>query len=153
MFKNLFLFTIYIKNKILKFVIMKKVSFDFDSTLSREDVQDFASELINLGFDVWVVTSRCSTESALAKGWWWVKKQNKDLYDVCDNLGISKEKIVFTEHVNKIDFLKDKDFLFHLDDDELELEFIEESGDSCQGVWVELKDWKEKCEKICMKIV
>jgi hypothetical protein len=36
--------------------------------------------------------------------------------------------------IDKIEFLKDKDFLFHLDDDELE--FIEESVDSCKGVWV-----------------
>jgi hypothetical protein len=43
---------------------MKKVSFDFDSTLSRDDVQEFTSELINLGFDVWVVTSRFSNEIA-----------------------------------------------------------------------------------------
>jgi hypothetical protein len=50
--------------------------------------------------------------------------------------------------VDKIEFLKDKGFLFHLDDDELEIEFIEESGDSCKGIWVELKDWKEKCKMI-----
>lgn len=132
---------------------MKKVSFDFDSTLSREDVQDFASELINLGFDVWIVTSRFSNEIAKERNWPWIIKNNQELYDVCDKLNIPRQNIVFTSMVDKIDFLKDKDFLFHLDDDELELEFIEESGDSCQGVWVELKDWKEKCENICMKIV
>jgi hypothetical protein len=132
---------------------MKKVSFDFDSTLSREDVQEFASELINLGFDVWIVTSRFSNEIGEKNNWPWIIKNNQELYDVCDKLNILRENIVFTCMVDKIDFLKDKDFLFHLDDDELELEFIEESGDSCQGVWVELKDWKEKCKEICKKIV
>jgi hypothetical protein len=127
---------------------MKKVSFDFDSTLSRDDVQEFASDLIDLGFDVWVVTSRFNDKTADEKNWWWVKKNNKELYDICEKLNIPKENIVFTEMVDKIEFLKDKGFLFHLDDDELEIEFIEESGDSCKGIWVELKDWKEKCKMI-----
>jgi hypothetical protein len=56
---------------------MKKVSFDFDSTLSRDDVQEFASDLIDLGFDVWVVTSRFNDKTADEKNWWWVKKNNK----------------------------------------------------------------------------
>jgi hypothetical protein len=127
---------------------MKKVSFDFDSTLSRDDVQEFASELIDLGFDVWVVTSRFDDKIANEKNWWWIEKNNKELYDVCEKLNIPKENIVFTEMVDKINFLKDKGFLFHLDDDELEIELIKESGDSCKGIWVELKDWKEKCKMI-----
>jgi hypothetical protein len=131
---------------------MKKVSFDFDSTLSREDVQEFASELIKV-FDVWVVTARFSNEIAEERNWPWIIKNNQELYEICDKLNIPRQNIVFTSMIDKIDFLKDKGFLFHLDDDELELEFIRESGDSCQGIWVELKDWKEKCEKICMKIV
>lgn len=36
----------------------------------------------------------------------------------------------------------------HLDDDEIELELIYESGDSCVGVWVDIDGWKEKCEKL-----
>ena len=47
--------------------------------------------------------------------------------------------------IDKIKFLEGKDFLFHLDDDEVELELIQESDDNCIGVWVELKDWKETC--------
>ena len=33
------------------------VSFDFDSTLSRKDVQEYAKELLERGIDVWVVTT------------------------------------------------------------------------------------------------
>ena len=127
---------------------MKKISFDFDSTLSREDVQEFASELINLGFDVWVVTSRFSDEIGEKNNWHWTKKNNQELYDICNKLNIPRENIIFTNMVDKIEFLKDKGFLFHVDDDELELEFIEESGDSCKGVWVELRYWKEICREI-----
>jgi hypothetical protein len=37
---------------------MKKISFDFDSTLDRKLVQDFAYSLIKRGYEVWILTSR-----------------------------------------------------------------------------------------------
>ena len=124
---------------------MKKVSFDFDSTLSRVDVQEFAKELINDGHDIWIVTSRCATEPALEKGWYWVEKQNQELYDVAELVGITRDKIVFTEHVDKIEYLFGKEFLFHLDDDEFELMAILESKDICKAINVEHFEWKETC--------
>jgi len=125
-----------------------KVSFDFDSTLDREDVQEFAKLLIDRGYEVWITTSRFDTKTALEKGWWWVEKNNQELYRVAEDCGIPKENISFTAMIDKIKFLEGKDFLFHLDDDEIELEMIEESDDKCIGVWVEKKDWKEVCENI-----
>lgn len=122
-----------------------KISFDFDSTLDREDVQEFAKQLVNDGHEIWITTSRFDTESSLKKGWWWIEKNNQQLYDVADECGISRDNISFTAMIDKIKFLEGKDFLFHLDDDEVELELIQESDDNCVGVWVELKDWKETC--------
>jgi len=125
-----------------------KVSFDFDGTLSRKDVQRFAKELVDKGYDVWIVTSRVATEPALAKGWHWVEKQNQELYNVAEQCGIPKEKIVFTEHVDKIVFLKDKEFLFHLDDDEYELMEILRSKDTCKPLNVGHSDWEYYCREI-----
>ena len=128
-----------------------KVSFDFDGTLSRKDVQSFAKELVNSGYDVWIVTSRCSTEEARKKAWWWIEKQNQQLYDVAEECGIPREKIVFTEHIDKIVFLKDKDFVFHLDDDEHELILIMESKDSCTPLNVDHFSWRENCLEVLNK--
>jgi hypothetical protein len=125
-----------------------KVSFDFDGTLSRNDVQKFAKELVNGGHDVWIVTSRFSTEPALAKGWYWIERQNQQLYDVAEECGIPKENIVFTEHVDKIVFLKDKEFLFHLDDDEYELIKILESKDTCKPLNVGHSDFEVFCREL-----
>lgn len=125
-----------------------KISFDFDSTLSRKDIQEFAKELINDGHDVWIVTSRCATEPALEKGWWWVEKQNQELYDVAGEVGIPREKIIFTEHVDKIVYLEGKDFLFHIDDDSHELWEIVKSGDTCKVVNADHTDWKLHCVEI-----
>jgi len=124
---------------------MEKVSFDFDGTLARKDVQDFAKELVNAGHDVWIVTSRVATEPALKKGWYWIERQNQELYDVAESCGIPRDKIVFTEHVDKIKYLEGKNFLFHLDDDEVELILIMESGDSCQPLNVNHSSWRENC--------
>lgn len=125
-----------------------KVSFDFDGTISRKDVQDFAKELIGKGIDVWIVTSRITTESALEKGWYWIEKQNDELYKVAESVGVVKDKIVFTEHIDKIVFLKDKGFEFHLDDDEHELILIFESDEKCIPLNVNHSNWREHCESV-----
>jgi len=124
-----------------------KVSFDFDGTLDRKDVQAYASELVKRGLDVWIVTSRVNTENALAKGWHWVQRQNQELYDVAELCGIKKENIVFTEHTDKIVYLKDKGFAFHLDDDVDELMVIH-GKDSCSPLNVNHFSWRENCEEV-----
>jgi hypothetical protein len=125
-----------------------KVSFDFDGTLSRKSVQEYAKSLVEAGHEVWIVTSRCDTESALAKGWHWIEKQNQELYDVAEGCGILRERIVFTEHVDKIKYLSGKGFAFHLDDDEWELVAIMEDRDKCRPLNVNHFEWRENCNKV-----
>ena len=124
-----------------------KLSFDFDGTLSRTDVQKFAKSLVEAGHDVWIVTSRISTEPALAKGWHWVERQNQELYTVAESVGIPRENIVFTEHVDKIKFLEGKNFLFHLDDNPDELFAIIKSNDPCKTVNVYHWEWESDCNR------
>ncbi len=125
-----------------------KVSFDFDSTLSRKDVQEFAKQLVDEGHEVWIVTSRFDDESAMSKNWHWIKGQNKRLFDVADECGIKHENIKFTCMESKSIFLKDKGFIFHLDDDDIELMDILESKDSCRPIHVDHFEWKETCKSI-----
>lgn len=119
-----------------------KISIDYDSTLDRGDVQEVVTDLVKKGYNVYIVTSRQCTETALKLGHHWVERQNSDLYAVADKCGIKRENIIFTEHVDKIVYLKDKGFLFHLDDDVDELIKISESGDSCKPLNVDHMDWK-----------
>lgn len=125
-----------------------RISFDFDGTLSRKDVQDFAKNLVQNGIEVWIVTSRIATEPALKKGWHWIERQNQELYDVAEKVGIKRENIIFTEFVDKIKFLEGKGFIFHIDDDVDELMAIIESGDSCKTVNVDHFEWLETCKNI-----
>ena len=76
----------------------KKVSFDFDGTLTEKIVQDYAKSLIKKGFEVYVCTFR--TKEYNDKLFKIVDKStpaNADLYLLTDRLGIKRENIIFTE--------------------------------------------------------
>lgn len=118
-----------------------KVSFDFDSTLDRFSVQDYALHLINKGFDVWICTSRLSPENS-AKGW------NDDLFLISDKLGIKRGNIIFTNHEDKSNHLRGGGFIWHLDDDWIELNQINKTT-RVKGVSVfGNTQWRFKCDKI-----
>ena len=130
-----------------------KVSFDFDSTLSRPDVQRFAKELVSEGVEVWIITSRTSVEQCLEenRGEWFINRiseSNEKLFKVADEVGIKREHIIFCNFIDKIDFIKGKYFLFHLDDDSDELIAIMESKDPCKPINVEHPDWESDCRKL-----
>jgi len=120
---------------------MKKVSFDFDSTLSRLDVQKYAKELVNRGFEVWICTSRLQPSKAPNKEW------NDDLFIVADEVGINRENIIFCNYANKSELLKDEEFLFHIDDDNIELSFIRTDTKITPIFLFGNKNWISDCEK------
>jgi hypothetical protein len=126
-----------------------KLSFDFDGTLDRISVQEYAKELIDKGFEVWIVTARLSDAEAPSIKW------NQDLHKIREELGIQKDRVKFMAYQNKSEFFKDKDFLWHLDDDFIELQFINREktcktkGISCFGNNV----WKGKCNRIINKFI
>jgi hypothetical protein len=119
-----------------------KVSFDFDGTLSRKDVQEYAKELILLGMEIYVVTSRyqyLNREDGLSV-------DNSDLWKIVNKLGIKPKNLVFTEMKWKSEFFKDNnEFAFHLDDCYSELIRIQKASKvpaiSVNG------NWKKKCNK------
>lgn len=124
----------------------KKVSFDFDYTLSKKSIQEYAKELIDREYEVWIVTSRYDDNN--------VNKypdksyNNNDLYAIADILTIPKEHIQFMNMGDKSDFFFDKDFIWHLDDDVIEINLInaltKTKGISCYRS----TNWKYKCERL-----
>jgi len=123
-----------------------KVSFDFDGTLDRKVVQDYAKELIIKGCDVWICTARFSPQNAPNPNW------NDDLFQVCDSVGINKNNVIFCEMSDKYKILKDNGFIFHLDDDWEELKLINKhtniKGISVFGTTL----WKNKCNNALQHI-
>ena len=125
-----------------------KLSFDYDSTLSRKDVQEFVKTLILNGHEVWITTSRSPTTEENVKKWPHLDGNNSVVYIDAALVGIPKTRITFTSGINKIEILRNKGFKFHLDDDEVEMISIQEDEDDCIPVWVELPNWKERCLNI-----
>jgi hypothetical protein len=118
-----------------------KVSFDFDGTLSRPDVQEYAKELIESGIEVIVTTSRLDESN---KYLYSINPTNEDLYAITDSLGIKRENIYFTNMDDKVNYLHN-DIAWHLDDDEYELWEIFNSNLNVEGVDVNDDDWRGMC--------
>jgi hypothetical protein len=127
-----------------------QVSFDFDSTLSRNDVQDYARFLINKGFEVWILTSRF--EDCYQYPWYrgTVNEHcHHDLYIVANSLNIPPERIIFTNMADKADtILEREDFnpIWHLDDDYIELNIIHRKT-TTKAISVISSSYKKKCNK------
>ncbi len=115
-----------------------KVSFDFDSTLNKPSVQKYAKYLIAKGVDVWICTSRLSDQEAPNNQW------NEDLYAVAEEIGIPKPNIIFCSMNDKYEYLKG--FVWHLDDDHIELDLINQHT-TTKGISVYGK-YKHKCNKL-----
>ena len=122
----------------------KIVSFDFDNTLSRIDVQNYAKELIDRGINVYIITSRYDE---LHKHKYNQNPSNDDLYLVSAKLGIPKHKIRFTCMDDKASYLGGTHVLWHLDDDHVELNLINKNT-KVKGVSVNSSSYKAKCNKL-----
>jgi hypothetical protein len=137
---------------------MKKVSFDFDGCLGhRADIQEFCKKLIERDdVEVWIVTSRPEHPEKFFEGWDKLSERSKwsnddDLFPLAEKLGIPREHIVFTWWTPKADWfaVNGKDFIFHLDDDTVELRDIAGIPNSkligicCFGSG----NWDKKCLK------
>ena len=120
---------------------MKKVSFDFDGTLSRPIVQAYAKELISKGVEVWVCTSRFDNLHAPNINW------NDDLFKVIHEVGINRKNLIFTNYIDKWEVLKDFDFIWHLDDDWIELKLINKHTNIKALSVFGNSVWKNKCNR------
>lgn len=143
---------------------MKKtiVSFDFDGTIGhRLDIQNYCLELLlRDNIDVWITTRRYEENiGKLSKNeqpdeYWWNSIGDKnwiEVWELASKLGIKRSNIIFCNMNNKVNFLKDQDFLWHLDDDSLEVEMINES-EVTNGICLKDPGWKEYCDYLINEI-
>jgi len=105
-----------------------RVSFDFDGTLESKYIQDYARELIERGIEVYVVTSRFGDNEKYKKFYKTsinVDVTNSDLREITNELGIPEERLIFTNMGDKYEYFeKNRDFLWHIDDDWIENDLI-----------------------------
>jgi len=128
-------------------------TFDYDGTLSRPDVQEYAKQLVDRGIDVWVVTSRYDElhihgyEGQIDPSNW----NNDDIWAVVDRIGIPRWKVHFTNMEWKSEYLMGTNVIWHLDDNPKELFMIKNSGIKTIGIQVVAGSWKRKCERLLNK--
>lgn len=127
--------------------IKKRVSFDFDSTLDLRVVQDYAFELIEKGYELWICTARFDNDEAFKR--WGNKNWNEDLYEVAKSLNIPNERIIFCNMDLKSNVIgKDDKFLWHLDDCTIEVNNLNLDGQVPAILRAKHTHWKTQCNAI-----
>lgn len=117
-----------------------KISFDFDGTLDREDVQLYAKKLLDAGHEVWITTARYRNNPH-------IRRKNNDLFRVANKVGIPMNKIIFCEMEPKWEVMSGEGFEWHLDDSDLELEGLAENT-SIKAIDVKSPRWMGICESL-----
>jgi hypothetical protein len=120
-----------------------KISFDYDSTLSEEIMQNLCRMLMLAGADVWILTAR--NKDVVREGDYICG--NKDLYEVSDRLGIPREKIIFTEGSLKKSKYMEHGFQLHIDDMEDEVWEINRHGGNALLVGMDVGQLRYLFEK------
>ena len=93
-----------------------KISFDFDGTLTVDSIKETAKIFIKSGHDVWIVTARCK------------ENYNLDLYKVCEYIGLSQDKVIYTNGDLKYHEYEKGNFDLHYDDEYDEVLWINNIG-------------------------
>lgn len=130
------------------------VSFDFDDTLSKLHIQEYAKQLVDRGESVFVITTRydylhCHLYDNDVRSM--VENDlylNLDLWLIVDKIGIPRENVFFTNMKNKADFIKDTKLIWHLDNNVYELYEMKKLKCKTFGVSTHSSNWKHKCERI-----
>ena len=102
-----------------------KIAFDFDGTLTEPEVFLFAQRLIKCGHDVWIMTARIASDDEYIDqceifGILPVEevfKRNTDLYEIAQELGIPRDKIIFVNLKSKSVAYRKYGFDLLFDDD------------------------------------
>lgn len=117
------------------------ISFDFDDTLSREEVIDFAQKLSEAGHTLYITTARLN--KGVPNSW------NDDLFEVADYLSIPHGRIHFCNMAPKYTyFQRHPEINAHIDDDEVTVEWINTETTTKGIVYSKRNNWKAKLLKI-----
>jgi len=113
---------------------MKKISFDFDGTLSQHfdgqlnpfenDVRNMIKRLINDGHDVHIVTRRYGNP---------MLTENRVVYEVAEILGLNRNNIHFTNREWKYKTINELGIEYHIDDDMTDIQYIKNYCENTKG--------------------
>ena len=134
-------------------MINKKISFDFDGCLSdnhdgslnihKETAQENLKLAASLGYDVHIVTRRFD-ESNYYRG---LQNEHLPVLDMAKKLGVSEQKIHFTNRAWKYETVKKLGSSLHIDDDEVDIQWIQRHSPEINTVLIGSENWQENLLK------
>lgn len=132
-----------------------KVAFDADGTLlAKPSIQAYAKELIDKGYDVHIVTRRYDSIDRYTEDFKIqykinnIEAEHKYLFEVADSAGIPRENIHFMNMTDKwLYFKANPGFLWHLDDDWLEINDINRNTKT-SAISCLKSSWENKCRRL-----
>ena len=135
-----------------------RLSFDFDGSLSRDSLQMYALELVELGYEVWICTARFDSIERYTGDFMTkykilsIRDEHEHLFNVADRCGISRDHIKFMNIAPKCEFFAENEgFLWHLDDDYIECREINQYTKTVAVSCANGSNWKHKCERLIKK--
>ena len=110
---------------------IKRISFDFDGTLSKQEVYAVALMLLEDNYTLYIITKRFDYPQKHQKA------ANEDVKEVARKLRIPKDHLIFTNGLSKSKFIKKHEIILHLDNNLNEISDIDENA-NCELVYVGL---------------
>lgn len=101
-------------------LLASRISFDFDGVLSTPRGRKLAKHIIDGGATVYIITAR-------------MRNQSEDVFKVADDLGIKRERIIFTNHRDKWHVMEQHRIGTHYDNNAEQIKKINEKT-STKGV-------------------
>ncbi len=134
-------------------MINKIITWDFDGTLSdnhdgslniyKETAQENLKLTISLGYDVHIVTRRFDEENN-HKG---LKNEHLPVINMAKKLGVDYSKIHFTNRSWKYETVQRLGSSLHIDDDEVDILWIQRHAPETSTILVGSENWQEKLLK------
>jgi len=125
------------------------LSCDFDGTINdhfngeknphKYEVRDTLKRLLKRGYDVYIVTRRFGPENS-EQG---LTNEHLKVWEVADELGISRDKIIFTNRKWKFSTIQSIGAFMHIDDDLEEMAWLQKNAPDVIQVWLGEETWKD----------
>lgn len=126
------------------------ISCDFDGSLDdhfdgainhdKKEVRDFILRLIRRGYEVYIITRRYGPDNS-SMG---LIDEHLKVWKVAQELGIPKDRIIFTDRQWKYSFIDSIGACIHIDDDEREQFLIKGNLPDVKMIWLGHDNWPDK---------
>lgn len=122
---------------------------NFDGTINphKKEVRNKVLKLIRRGYDVYIITRRYGPENS-SRG---AIDEHLVVLEVAKELGIPKEKVIFTNREWKYSSIESIGACMHIDDDKREKYWIERHLPKVKMICLEDSNWNEQIDGVIIE--